>query len=126
MKKLTTRFGVSLVTALGTIALASAQTQQLGKSILDLLSLAQTIVNRAVPFLIGLAVVALFVGVVGFLFQKEAASHEKWGKFLGMAVLSLFVMVSIWGLVNFMGNIFGIGAGGNIPVPGIPVNPRVY
>jgi hypothetical protein len=30
-------------------------------------------------------------------------------------------MVSIWGIVGFLGNILGINQGGSIPVPVVPV-----
>ena len=98
----------------------NASGQAIGQSIFSLLGLAQGTVNALVPLLIGVGVVALFIGVVGFVFQRDAADHAKWAKFMGMALLGLFVMVSIWGIVNFFGSIVGIGAGGGVPVPQVP------
>jgi hypothetical protein len=40
---------------------------------------------------------------------------------MGFSILALFVMVSIWGIVGFLGSVFGINQGGNVPTPGIPV-----
>jgi len=99
----------------------SASGQQIGSSLIQLMSLIQNLVNIAVPLLIGVAVVALFVGIIMFLVKgKDGAEHAKWGKFMGMAILALFVMVSIWGLVNFIGSIVGVGQGGGIPTPVVP------
>lgn len=94
--------------------------QAIGQSIFSLLGLAQNTINALVPLLIGLAVVALFIGIVGFIFQRDAADHAKWGKFLGMTILALFVMVSIWGIINFLGSVVGVGQGGGVPVPQVP------
>lgn len=136
MKTLTTRIGGAVALFVGSTALSFAQVinsggqnasgQAMGQGLLDFINLIQTIVNRAVPLLIGAAVVALMYGVLMFLFKKEAADHEKWGKFMGMAVISLFVMVSIWGLVNFLGSVLGVGQGGGVPVPEIPVRTGTY
>jgi uncharacterized membrane protein len=129
MKKIITTISI----ALGTYAVAMAQPNQvitgsgvnqsgqaIGQSLFNLIGLAQSVVNALVPLLIGVGVVALFIGVVGFIFQKDAADHAKWAKFMGMALLGLFVMVSIWGIVNFFGSIIGVGQGGGVPVPQVP------
>ena len=94
--------------------------QPLGAGLLNFIALLQRIVDLAVPFLIGLAVIAVFVGILKFLFTKESDEHAKWGKFLGMSILSLFVIVSIWGIVNFLGSVVGIGQGGEVRAPIVP------
>ncbi len=112
----------------GTVIIGSqAQANtNVGGSLLSLLALAQNIVNRLIPFAIGLAVAALFFGLVMFIIngrKGDAAGHDAWLKFMGMSILALFVMVSIWGLVGFIASVFGISVGGNIPVPSIPTGP---
>ena len=94
-----------------------------GTSILNLLALAQTLVARLVPFLIGLAVVVFFYFLVVFIVRGsgDAAKHSSSLKGMGMAILALFVMVSIWGLVGFLGSFLGVGQGGTAPAPGIPL-----
>jgi hypothetical protein len=129
MKKIITTISL----ALGSVGVALAQVpapvittssnasgQAIGQSVFNLLGLAQGVVNAMVPLLIGVGVLALFIGVIGFMTGKGAEEHTKWGKFLGYAILGLFVMVSIWGIVNFLGNIIGVGQGGGIPVPVVP------
>ena len=99
---------------------SNASGQAVGQSIFNLLGLAQGVVNAAVPLLIGVGVIALFIGVIGFMTGKGAEDHKKWGTFLGYAILGLFVMVSIWGIVNFLGSTLNIGQGGGVPVPQVP------
>ena len=130
MKKIITTISVAFGSLASALAQAPGQVIQgagtnisgnsIGSSVLNLLDLAQVTVNRLVPLLIGVGVVALFFGVIGFMTQKGAEDHVKWTKFLGYAILGLFVMVSIWGIVNFLGSVVGIGSGGGIPVPQVP------
>ena len=106
-----------------TIGVGTNQGQVNGGALLQLLALAQTLVARFVPFLIGLAVLVFFWFLIEFIW-KGAADPAKRGealKGMGLSVLALFVMVSIWGLIGFFGNLVGINQGGNIPVPGVPI-----
>lgn len=120
MKKILTTL---VVAASSGIALAQGTTAVPGANLLQLLSLAQTIVVRLVPFLIGLAVVSLFFGIVMYIWKgrDDKVEHDKWLKWIGASILALFVMVSVWGLVGFIGQMFGIGQGGQPPELGIPV-----
>lgn len=125
MKKILTTIAVSV----STVALAFAQpvvsgpNNNVGGSLISLLNTAQLIVTRLVPLFIGLAVVGLFYGIVMFLWKggDNEQEHAKYMKFMGYSILAIFVMVSIWGLVGFIGSIFGIGQGGNVPTPSIPI-----
>lgn len=119
MKKILTTL---LITA-STTASVFAQGAAPGSNLLQLLSLAQTIVARLVPFFIGLAVVSLFYGIVMFMWKgrENPEEHDKWLKWMGFSILGIFVMVSVWGLIGFLGQMFGIGQGGDVPVPGIPI-----
>lgn len=123
MKKIITTAFLPFVT----IASAFAQTQTVGNingtSILNMLALVQTIVTRLVPLAIGLAVLAFFWYLIQFIWKgKEEAEAKKISiAGMGWSVFALFVMVSIWGLVQFIGSILGVGQGGTAPVPGVPV-----
>lgn len=129
MKKIFTT--VSL--AASNIAIAFAQTITIGQgaeqgqvnggAILSLLALAQTIVVRLVPFAIGVAVIVFFWFLIQFVIKgsSDGAKRDEYLKGMGFSILALFVMVSIWGIVGFLGSVFGINQGGNVPTPGIPV-----
>jgi hypothetical protein len=94
-----------------------------GQSLLSLLALAQTLVARLVPFLIGLAVIVFFWFLVEFIAKGKDSAEKRTEGLEGMlyAVLALFVMVSVWGLVGFLGSFLGIGQGGIVNTPGIPL-----
>lgn len=100
--------------------------QAVGGNLLSLLTFVQTFVNRLVPLFIGIAVLAIFYGIIKFVIagkNGDQQGHDSAIKFLGMSILGLFVMVSIWGLVAFLGSILGVGQGGSVPVPVIPTGP---
>lgn len=83
---------------------------------LGLLALAQTIVARLVPLLVGLAMLAFFWYLVMFIWQGSSnPDKQKEGK-SGMfySLLAIFVMVSLWGIIQFAGSVLGINQGGTI------------
>ncbi|MCR4334231.1 MAG: pilin [Patescibacteria group bacterium] len=67
-----------------------------------------TILNAIIPILISVAVVWLIYAIVKYVVagnedDKEVGkSHIKWG------VIGLFVILSIWGLVNILVQTFGL------------------
>lgn len=115
---------ITLSIAFAAITQASAQAGgTAGASLLGLLALAQTLVARLVPFLIGLGVVVFFWFLVEFLWKgkEDPAKRSEGLKGMGFSVLALFIMVSVWGLVGFIGSFLGIGQGGTVPAPTIPL-----
>jgi hypothetical protein len=105
------------------IGTTATQGQVNGSALLSLLALAQTLVTRLVPFAIGLAVLAFFWFLIQFIWKGKEDGEKKKASINGMgwSIIALFVMVSIWGLVGFLGSMLGIGQGGSVPVPGVPV-----
>jgi len=95
---------------------------QVGGSLISLIQLVQNIVARLVPLGIGMAVVALFFGVIMFLIQgrDDEKKRKSWLFWMMYSVLGLFVMVAIWGLVGFLASVLGVGVGGSAPTPTIP------
>ena len=89
--------------------------------IFDLLGLISDLIQAIVPVLIGLAVLFFIWGILRYVVaksedeQKEAKSIILWG------VIVLFVMVSIWGLVNLLGDTLQLNNSfrGGPAVPGI-------
>lgn len=109
-------FAPSLALAQGVGNLTNVQTflQSIGR-----------LVGIALPIVVGIALLGFFWGLAMFVFkasdpekQKEARNTMIW------SVVALFVMVSVWGLVNFIGSTLGVGAGqGNNNTPTIPTVP---
>lgn len=95
---------------------------QVGGSLINLIQLVQNIVARLVPLGIGMAVVALFFGIIMFLVQgrDDEKKRKSWLSWMMYSVLGLFVMVAIWGLVGFLASVLGVGVGGSAPTPTIP------
>lgn len=104
------------------IGVGATQGQVNGSALLSLLALAQTLVNRLVPFAVGVAVLAFFWFLIKFIASNDAPEKKAESmKGMGYSILALFAMVSIWGIIGLLGSMLGIGQGGNIPIPGVPV-----
>lgn len=74
------------------------------------------IIDNALPILVALALLFFFYGLVRFILSggdesaKVSAKHTMlWG------IVALFVMVSVWGLVSFLGDALGIKQGQSLP-----------
>lgn len=84
--------------------------------LVNILSLLQLLATRLVPFLIGLAVLAFFWFLVEFIWKgrddKGAQTKARAG--MGWSILALFIMVSIWGIILFLGSVTGIKQGGTM------------
>ncbi len=74
------------------------------------------IINKIIPIIFTLALLGFFWGLVKYIFgadhDKDAAKKTMlWG------VVALFVMASVWGLVNFLGEAVGVDSStGTTPV----------
>ncbi len=81
-----------------------------------LLTLFQSVVDKSIPILIGLGLLAFFWFLVMFIWKggenPEARKKSLGG--MGWSIIAIFVMVSIWGIVIFMGTILGIEQGGEM------------
>lgn len=119
MKKLL----ITLSLGVSSVGLAFAQAP--GQNLKQLVAVVQGLVNQLLPLTIGLAVVVFFYGLIMFMIKRDTVEHDKWLKFIGMSILALFVMVSLWGLVAFVGSIFGITSGGSAPRIDIPTGPAL-
>ncbi len=83
--------------------------------------LIQSVTNSLIPIAVTLAVLSFFWYLIKFIwYGKDNAEDKKVGLAgMGWSVVALFVMVSIWGLVGFIGSITGVGQGGRVPIPTI-------
>ena len=87
----------------------------------DLITQLQAVVNTLVPLLIGIAVVVFIFGVIRFVTAGEDATRKEAARGLMIyGIIALFVIVSIWGLVNILQDLTGTAGVTTIPVPQIP------
>lgn len=100
--------------------LASAQAEP-GSQVTGLITVFGEWVNTLIPIALALGLLFFLYAIVKFLLsagdeekRKDAKSMMIWG------VIALFVMVSVWGLVGFIGNTFGVSQGGGIGAPEVP------
>jgi len=82
-----------------------------------------TILNNVIPVLITLAVVYFIWGVIHYgIARDEDAKTEGRGAMI-QGLIALLVIVSVWGLVNFMKSFIGINLeDSEITIPCIPSN----
>lgn len=95
-----------------TPVLAHAQTLE------GILANIQNAINAAIPVLIGLAVIAFFYGLVRFIFQAGDENAIEEGKRIMLwGIISIFIMVALWGIMAFLGDLLNIGVSGNAVPP---------
>jgi len=77
------------------------------------------IIALAIPILIALAMIVFFWGLVKYIW---GGGDKETGKSIMIAGLaSLFVMVSVWGIILLAGQALNIGQGGSAPLPQVPI-----
>lgn len=92
-----------------------------GNALLSLLALAQTIINRLVPFAIGIAVLAFFWFLIKLITDKDGGPTKQAAlSGITYSILALFLMVAVWGVIGLLANMLGVGIGGGLPTPTIP------
>ncbi len=68
-----------------------------------------TLVVYIIPFLFTLATAGFIWGIVQYFLNPDNEEKRKKGKtYMIWGIISLFVMVSVWGLVGVLSNTFGI------------------
>ncbi len=115
--------GVTSVLAQGiVVGSQAAGTTANGGALLSFLALAQTFINRLVPFAIGVAVLGFFWFLIMFIWKGGQGATEKDSaiKGMGYSILALFLMVAVWGIIAMLANLLGVGIGGGVPTPTIP------
>lgn len=79
------------------------------------------ILNMLIPVLIAAALVVFFWGLVKYIWGG-GKSADSGRKTMIAGILSLFIMVSIWGLVNLVQNALGVNGTGSVQIPQVPTS----
>lgn len=66
------------------------------------------LIKPLVPLLIGLAVVVFIYGVLILMFSEGGEKKEEGKQYMLWGIIGIFVMVSVWGLVNILKGTFGL------------------
>lgn len=119
MKKLTTRALASLAVFMPALALA----QNFGTNgFFGLLDGANAVISRLIPFIIALTVLVFFWGVFQYARSSESEKRKEAQGYMLWGIVSLFIMLSVWGLVNILIRTFGL----NNNIPPLPVIPTTF
>jgi hypothetical protein len=78
------------------------------------------IVSMLVPILIALTLVVFFYGLFQYV-RSSGEGHDQGRNIMIAGLLSLFVMVSVWGIVRLIGSALGVDQGGAPNLPAVPV-----
>lgn len=97
-----------------------------GKNLQDLVALVQSLIGPITGILIAVTVIVFFWGLIQFVMAHDPSKKAGAVKYMGIALLALFVEVSIWGIIYFLGSATGIQQGGKAPIPQVPVQTGVY
>jgi hypothetical protein len=104
-------------------AVASAQGVTASQGLEGTMSVVSRLVNGAVGLLITLAILVFFWGIIRYIFGGGGTAKSEGLKYMLYGIITIFVMVSIWGIVALLQNTFGVG--GRQPVqfdPNVPSN----
>ena len=82
--------------------IASAQT------LLNTLALVSTFLNSLVYLFITLAIVVFFWGLISYLLKDGQEGKAKGLQIMLMGIVTIFVMVSIWGIIRLLQSTFRV------------------
>lgn len=116
MKKITT-LGILFLAA--TPFLASAQNLTPFVSIIEAVG---TIVNLLIPILVGVAIIVFFWGLIKYI-RESGKGHEQGRNIMIAGLVSLFVMVCLYGIINFAAGALNISGNNTATVPVAPKIP---
>lgn len=80
-----------------------------------------SLLNLLIPVLIAAALVVFFWGLVMYIRKPEGGEHGSSGRPIMIAgLVSLFIMVSVWGIINLAQNALGVQGNAPVQVPQVP------
>lgn len=87
-------------------------------NISDLVDSLGGIVSALLPIVVGIALLAFFWGLATYIFNAGNEDAKDRGKRIMIGgIIALFVAVSIWGIVGFIGDALGIDRNESAGVP---------
>jgi hypothetical protein len=86
----------------------------------DLADRIASLFDRVLPLLISFAVIYFAWQVIQYTIAGDEGKKENAKMGIIWGIIGLFVIVSVWGLVQFLGNTVGIETGGTIDLPVLP------
>lgn len=88
----------------------------------DIINGAIGVLNSAVPLFIGIAVLVFIYGVIKFVLRApDTKERENGRQFMIWGIVGLFVIVSVWGIVNLLVDLTALDNRVTPPLPVFPV-----
>ena len=110
-------FGTFLLPTLA-LAQGTISQQNAGGQITYLIGLAVRSLNIIVGLLITVALVYFIWACIQFFISADAEEKAENKQHIIYGLIGIFAIVSVWGLVGFLGGLLGIGQGGaNVYIP---------
>jgi len=79
------------------------------------------IVDLLIPIVVGIALLAFFWGLARYIFSAGDEDAKAQGRRIMIGgIIALFVIVSIWGIIGFIGEALGTNDNDTIAVPAVP------
>src|SRR3989344_9032814 len=110
-----------IIVAAGSVGTFAMPLMASAQSITSVTTLISSLINYSIGILIGVAIIAFFVGLIKYLFKStgDATEKGKAAKLMIYGIIAIAVMLSIYGLVRLLQNTFGVGNGAAVPPPTI-------
>ena len=81
-----------------------------------------TIISRLIPITFALGILFFIYGLAKFIFSAgDPEAHESGRNVMIWGLVALFVMASMYGIIQLATQTLGIQPGGNIPIPNYPI-----
>jgi hypothetical protein len=81
------------------------------------------LVAQLIPIVIAIGLLSFIWGLVQFIMSLGDEDSKEVGKRrMVWGIITLFVIVSVWGIVNLLNEITGIQMGGTIEIPTVPLD----
>ncbi len=111
----------TIFATLAIFALPLLTSAQSNDGIKSLISTAGGVIQALIPIVIGLAVLVFLWGVLKYVLASSDAGKGEGRTFMLWGIIALFVMVSVWGLVNILRDSLNL----NPATPTAPAIPKV-
>lgn len=92
----------------------------------ETLVFASNFLNGIIGLFITLAIVVFFWGLIKYLWSMDTENAHEGLRIMFWGLISIFVMVSIWGIIKLLQNTFRVTSTDPVIPKGIVVNPGVY
>jgi uncharacterized protein YhhL (DUF1145 family) len=88
-------------------------------TLFGIINIVAGLINLATPVVVALALLYFFWGLATYILNASDDDGKKKGRDIMIwGILALFVMVSVWGIINVVRDTFQLDDS-NIPIPGV-------